>query len=216
MIQPVVIPIPQGHYPTHMPQQMRPMPPQFQPHPPQYQPQPQFPQPVHRFHPMEQMRPPMPPQQQQQQQQQPEFPPSSILQHIAQQIIAQKIMEGQKASEESGQEQQEDQRIPLPEEVLTQLNRLPNRDVIVAVSEPEQDGGEQPQQEIRVVQEQRQSPHEMNGRQTYGRGMMVPVAMIAQQQQPQREQQPTTAQEPQAAATEEARPHCKMKKCLLS
>ncbi|KAJ8919675.1 hypothetical protein NQ315_006203 [Exocentrus adspersus] len=167
--------------------------------------------------------------------QQSEFPPNPILQHIVQQIIAQKILESEKAREEQQQQQQQpqaqmqelhpvvdirpqhrfqapqpavEQRIPIPEEVLTQLNRLPNRDVIVAVSDPEADSeSEEDSQEVRYMQEQRQNAVEMNGRQAYARGIPVhiPVQMMTQEQEqvPQQEQE----QEPQAVASEEPRPH---------
>ncbi|KAJ8943791.1 hypothetical protein NQ318_012436 [Aromia moschata] len=90
------------------------------------------------------------------------------------------------------------QRIPIPEEVLSQLNRLPNRDVIVAVSEPESDENSQ---EMRFVQEPRQTASEMNGRQTYARGLPIhiPVSMMPQETEQE--------QEPQAVASEEPRPH---------
>ena len=57
-------------------------------------------------------------------------------------------------------------RIPIPEEILSQINRLPNRDVILAVQEqdPEEQSGD-----VNVVQQQRESAQEMNGRQVYGR-----------------------------------------------
>lgn len=249
MIQPVMIPIPHSPFQTHMPQQMQPI--------VQQQQQPQgFPMrpPMNHMHPMETMRPPMPPMMQPQVQIQPqpqpqpqpqqnEFPPNPILHHIVQQIIAQKIMETEKAREEQQQQQQHpqqqqqqpqpqpqphiqemqtiidprpqhrfqvpqpmvEQRFPIPEEVLTQLNRLPNRDVIVAVSEPE---SEENSQEVRFVQEQRQNAAEMNGRQAYARGIPVhiPVQMMTQDQE--QEQEPE--QEPQAVASEEPRPHCKL------
>ncbi|CAH2010107.1 unnamed protein product [Acanthoscelides obtectus] len=292
MIQPVMIPIPATSYQTHMPQRMVP--------PPMVQRAPMR-GPV--VHPMEAMRPPMPPviqasiqmQEQPQAQQQPEFPPNPILHHIVQQIIAQKIMESQRAREEQMRQQQMQQmemqraqeiqraqmihrqmqeqqmreqaqqeqmeqeqriphrfdmppqaqvvqRIPIPEEVLTQLNRLPNRDVIVAVSsaegsssaeqepqqtqqpqqqqtqpQPEQETVQPPQQfqvqqEIRFVQEPRQSAVEMNGRQAYARAMPVdiPVAMMPQEQQePQQDQQEQQSEQTVAIVpdSEEARPH---------
>lgn len=232
MIQPVMIPIPHSHFPTHMPQQMQPI-------APQQQQQPQQPQ-MQIIHPMEQMRPPMPPMMQpvpQVQQAQSQMPPNPIIQHIIQQIIAQKIMESQRAQEEMQRGQDEESRpemeprvpqrvqvpegtycvikqshiikhaflgmvgrLPIPEEVLTQLNRLPNREGIVVVSEQEP---EENPQEVHMVQHQRTSPDEMNGRQTYARGLPVniPVPMMQQEQQ--------DAQEQQASASEESRPHCK-------
>ncbi|KAG5900432.1 hypothetical protein JTB14_029318 [Gonioctena quinquepunctata] len=272
MIQPVMIPIPQTPFRTHMPQQMRPMvqnvpeqmrqpmrPPMYQMEnlrppmvqqmmPPMFQQQaqqqvqpmfaqrmvpPQVPQQVQQYPRVQmqiQLRPQMPPQDQQEQQS--GMPPNPILQHIVQQIIAQKIMESQRAREEQMKEEQAQQqqqpqveveeerphrfhapqvpqipqnlvgqRIPIPEEVLTQLNRLPNRDVIVAVSESDSDAEEAPQ-DIRFVQEQRQGASEMNGRQTLARGLPVdiPIAMMPQEQEPQEHQQ-------EAAASEETRPH---------
>nr|XP_023017225.1 putative uncharacterized protein DDB_G0271606 [Leptinotarsa decemlineata] len=91
------------------------------------------------------------------------------------------------------------QRIPIPEEVLTQLNRLPNRDVIVAVAEND---SEETPQDVRFVQEQRQGATEMNGRQTFARGLPVniPIAMMPQEHESQEQEQ-------QAASSEESRPH---------
>ncbi|CAH0546946.1 unnamed protein product [Brassicogethes aeneus] len=201
MIQPVMIPIPHSHYPTHMPQQMASM-------PQQQQPQIQF------IHPMETMKPPMPPMMQQQNQipQQNQMPPNPVIQHIIQQIIAQKIMESQRAqveqqNQESSQAEVERMpprmqtegmmgRLPIPEEVLSQLNRLPNREGIVVVSEQEPEDNPQ---ELQVIQHQRTSPEGMNGRQTYARGLPVdiPVPMMQQEQE----------QEQKAAPSEETRPH---------
>ncbi|RZC33545.1 transcriptional regulator DEF1, partial [Asbolus verrucosus] len=158
MIQPVMIPIPQTHFPTHMAQQLRPVTQQQQ------------------FHPMETMRPPMPQLVQQEQQSHPL--PNPILHHIAQQIIAQKIMEARQAHEEqqnqevhSNPEQAQKlpiaeemiaERIPVPEEVLTQLNRLPNRNVIVTVSRQEPEEVPQESREMHVdPQEMRVIPQEM-------------------------------------------------------
>ncbi|XP_065162476.1 transcription factor SPT20 homolog [Atheta coriaria] len=199
MIQPVMIPIPPAQFHTHMPMQAQSM------------------------HPMESMRPPMPnpmlmphhPQQPQMQQQaQSQLPPNQILHQIAQQIIAQKLQ--QEAQEEiQNNELRSEQatplhrielqrglgmaRIPIPEEVLTQINRLPNRDVIVAVSH--QDMSEESENpEVRVVQHQRQGAQGITGRQSYARGLPVdiPVPMM---------QQEADEQEPHAQATEEQRPH---------
>ncbi|KAJ3629908.1 hypothetical protein MTP99_014271 [Tenebrio molitor] len=172
MIQPVMIPIPPQQFPTHMAQQLRPTSQQHQPHP------------------METMRPPMPLQMQHEDQNQ--LPPNQILHQIAQEIISQKIMEAQRAREEQNEnvrsnsepnhrfsvpEQAMAQRIPIPEEVLSQLNRLPNRDVIVTVSQQEfEDAPHEPrdiqmhpqemrgvQQEIRVIpQEMASIPQEIN------------------------------------------------------
>ncbi|XP_072394202.1 uncharacterized protein [Diabrotica undecimpunctata] len=243
MIQPVMIPIPQSPFNTHMPQQMAPMaaqrPEQMRPmgapvfhienmRPPMMHQQPPSQMPV---------RPPMQPQiqiqmQPQQPQQQGDFPPNPILQHIVQQIVAQKIMESQKLREQQMREQQQQQqqqqqqkevrpepaqeieerprflqieqigqpingqRLPIPEEVLSQLNRLPNRDVIVAVSETD---SEDAPQEVQYVQEQRQSANEMNGRQTYTRALPInlPVHIAPQDQESQEQEQ----------QQEEIRPH---------
>lgn len=216
MIQPVMIPLVGNSYQTHMPQQMAPQVQQVQP---QQQSVP--------VHPMEALRPPLPVQiLQQQAPQQPQeshLPPSAVLHHIAQQIIAQRIMDAQREQEEAQNtnelqqpevEQQPqpqhymipdgmvEQRIPIPEEILSQINRLPpGRGGMIVVSE--QDSEEVPQQEMRIVQQPRQSASEMNGRQAYARGIPIPVP-IMQQQETQQE-----VQEPQAVASEEARPHCK-------
>jgi len=227
MIQPVVIPYgPVSPFQTHMPQQMRPQMPQQQ----------AMPMP----HPMETLRPPMPepmvhhqPQPQSQSQSGPSFPPNPFIQHIAQQIINQRIrMEMQRAQEEAQRAAQEEasqreevqvshevpqaeieqrripgaevvmaQRIPIPEEVLRQINRLPNHEVIVSVSE--QESVEAPQ-ELRIIQHPRQSAQEMNGRQTYARGLPVhiPVPMMQQQESQEQPEQPQAV-----AASEELRPH---------
>jgi hypothetical protein len=241
MIQPIMIPIPQTSFQTHMPQQMAPIPQQrpeqFRPFiqieslrppmPPMRPPMPPMRPPMPHMMPQQQsqdqmqMRPPMRPQiqiQVQPQQPQPaEFPPNQILQHIVRQIVAQKIMESQKLREQQMKEQQQQQtpleinqevderprfvqieqigqpvggqRFPIPEEILTQLNRLPNRDVIVAV--PENDSEEpEPQQDVQYVQEQRQSATEMNGRQTFTRTLpMIPVSMTQDQESAEPEQQ---------------------------
>lgn len=93
------------------------------------------------------------------------------------------------------------QRLPIPEEVLRQINRLPNHEVIVSV---EQEPASEEQQ-VRIIQHPRQSAQEMNGRQTYARAM--PVHIPVQMMEPRAERAET--QEPQAAeATDEMRPHC--------
>ncbi|XP_017781141.1 PREDICTED: adenylate cyclase, terminal-differentiation specific [Nicrophorus vespilloides] len=197
MIQPVMIPLPAAQFHTHMPMQQKPM------------------------HPMETMRPPMPipmmqqqHQQQHEQQQQPQpqgqLPPNQILHHIAQQIIAQKLQqEAQRAQEEvqtnevrpDADQQSNEQRIqiqqrlarlPIPEEILSQLDRLPNRDVIV-VSHHE---SEETPQDMRLMQHQRDSAQGMNGRQSFARSVMpinIPVPMMRQ--------------EPDVRASEEPREH---------
>lgn len=168
---------------------------------------------------------PQQPQQQQQQQQQSDNTPNPIIQHIIQQIIAQKIMESQKASQENQPqetrpealqprvgvpERERPDRFPIPEEVLTQLNRLPNNDrVIVAVSEPESseedsgdDSDEAPEMRMQAPEQRQQPPTmELNNREAYMRRLPVniPVNMM-QQQVPEQE-------EPQAVASEEVRPH---------
>ncbi|XP_060521152.1 serine/threonine-protein kinase Wnk [Cylas formicarius] len=166
------------------------------------------------------------------QSQQGDVPPNPIIHHIIQQIIAQKIAESQRAEQDNQvQESREDDyepqpqrevpenmmahRIPIPEEILTQLNRLPNNDrVIVAVSENDSseddssssssssDDSSQDSQEMQLVQEPRQTASEMNGRQAYARRLPVsiPVNMMQQQMHEQ-------DQEPQAVASEDVRPH---------
>ncbi|KAF2901597.1 hypothetical protein ILUMI_04584, partial [Ignelater luminosus] len=218
MIQPVVIPIgPINPFQTHMPQQMRPSVQQ------QAMPMP---------HPMETLRPPMPgPVMSQTSSQSAPVAPNPFIQHIAQQIINQRIrMEMQRAHEEAQRAAQEEasqreevsnevpqaeiehrripgaevvmaQRIPIPEEILRQINRLPNHEVIVSVSEQEP---EEAPQELRIIQHPRQSAQEMNGRQTYARGLPVhiPVPMMQQQEMPQEHQEHVAA-----ATSEELRPH---------
>lgn len=173
---------------------------------------------------VEQQRPPMfiprqiqihvEPQQPQQQQQQPDAAPNPIIRHIIEQIIAQKIMDAQKANQENQQQSNVDQEVegprpiairpfpervmpngfpPLPEEVLTKLKQLPSNDgVIVAVSEPES-SEEESGEESDESQEMARKP--------YMRSMPIniPVNMM-QQQVPDQE-------EPQAVASEETRPH---------
>lgn len=200
-----MMPIPQTGFLTHMPQQA-----------PQMPQQPQF----QNINPSIVMKPPMPqpmPQQEQQQiRSENPFIPNPILHQIAQQIIAQKIMESQRNRQE--------QRIPIPEEVLSQINRLPNRDVIVAVQavpdtqDTQQESFAQemrvPSQDIRMVpQEMREMPQEVNllqrqtnsgeqnERQTYAREFPVrrmPIQIIPQE-----------SEEPQVAAAQEPRLHGK-------
>ncbi|KAK9881482.1 hypothetical protein WA026_016366 [Henosepilachna vigintioctopunctata] len=158
-----------------------------------------------------------------------EFPPNPVLRQIAQHIIAQKIMEAQRQREEQHNQEQARQeevpseerimrfpvsdnmvahRIPIPEAVLNHLNSLSaNREVIVAVAEQPSSEEQQTEeihdekpQEVRVVQEPRTNPSEMNGRQTYGRAMPID---IPEQMMKQEEEQ----QEPEAQATEGMRPH---------
>lgn len=148
--------------------------------------------------------------------------PNPLVQHIAQQIIAQHEMAAAAAAS-NNQHHEVPQphvvqqiphakmpmpdarmhmpealmthRLPVPEEILTQINRLPNQDVIVSVSEHEAE--EIPQEDIRIVQHARENAQEMNGRQGYARGLPVhiPVPMMQQIQQiPQQQEQ-------------EARPH---------
>ena len=195
MIQPVMIPLVGNHYATHMPQQAQTMPPQRP------------------MHPMEAMRPPM---MQQEAPQDVPFPPLNVLHQIAQQIIAQRLMESQREQEEAqntndlseesqqrpqGQHRFEmrpqmvPQRMPIPEEVLTQINRLPNRDMIV-VQEQEQ---EEPQHEVRIVEQSRPNVPEYKARaQEYARGLPVQISVPMMQQEPQEQQE---------AASEETRPH---------
>ncbi|CAG9858547.1 unnamed protein product [Phyllotreta striolata] len=81
------------------------------------------------------------------------------------------------------------QKLPIPEEVLAQLHRLPlplpNRVAIVAMSEG--DSEESTPQDVQFVQEQRQSANEMNGRQMYARGipLSLPVGVTPQEAEPQ-------------------------------
>lgn len=223
MIQPMVIPIgPINPFQTHMQQQMRPMQQQQQ-------------QQMHNMpYPMESLRPPMPdPVMPQNGPQQGAAPPNAFIQHLAQQIINQRIrMEMQRAHEEAAQRAQDEasqreevqvsnevpqaeidhrripgaevmmaQRIPIPEEVLRQINRLPNHEVIVSVSE---ESDEAPQ-ELRIIQHPRQSAQEMNGRQTYARGLPVHIPVPMMQQQVQ--QEPQEQQHVPIASSEEMRPH---------
>lgn len=107
-------------------------------------------------------------------------------------------------------------RMSIPQAVLNQLSRLSsNRDVIVAVAEQPSNEEQQSQegqmniiqeqrpQEIRVIQEPRSSPSQMNGRQTYARAMPIDIP------EPMMKQEQEQDQEPEAQATEELRPHCK-------
>lgn len=125
MIQPVMIPIPQSHFPTHMAQQMKPV------------------MQMQHIHPMETLRPPTPPAPQEDEQ----FPPIQILRQIAHDIIAQGAMEVQQKQQKSAssheqapqftiQDRQPLQEIPIPVEILSQLSRLPNQNIIVSVSRP--------------------------------------------------------------------------------
>ncbi|KAF5288275.1 hypothetical protein FQA39_LY04043 [Lamprigera yunnana] len=228
MIQPVVIPYgPPTHFQTHMPQQMRPMP----PHPMETL-RPPMPGPM-----MIQAQQQQQQQQQQPSPMQPErvqAPPNPFIQQIAQQLINQRIrMEMQRAQEEAraaaaadsaqrDESQSSDemrqqsvevrrmpeivmaQKLPIPDEVLRQINRLPNHDVIVSVSE---ESDETPQ-ELRFLQQPRQSAQEMNGRQTYARGIPVhiPVPMIQAQEvnEQQTQQIPVVDAD---ASSDEMRPH---------
>ncbi|CAG9767828.1 unnamed protein product [Ceutorhynchus assimilis] len=157
------------------------------------------------------------PQQQPQQQQQPDNSPNPIIQHIIQQIITQKIMEAREKNpqppvfqvpqERAQQMPQVAQRMPpnfpLPEEVLTQLNRLPHNDrVIVAVHEPESSEEDSSDESSDESQEMQQTPAPDNNRQEYVRRLPVniPVNMM-QQQVPEQEETQT------AASEEETRPH---------
>lgn len=117
---------------------------------------------------------------------------------IRQQEIAQRqqeIAQSQHEEEHRVPEVVMAHRIPLPEEILSQVNRLPHQDVVVSVSEHEAE--EVPQEDVRVVQHQRESAQEINGRQSYARGLPVhiPVPLMQQMQSSQPE--------------ESARPHCK-------
>ncbi|XP_050312383.1 uncharacterized protein LOC126747661 [Anthonomus grandis grandis] len=258
MIQPVMIPIPQTAFRTHMPQQM----------PPQEQPRFQF-RPQQQVHPMEAMRPPMPPmrppmepfrppmemrpfesqqpmdvqriiairqnfqpqqeqrseeveqpqrnplmfipqrvqihveaQQPPQPQEQADSSPNPLIQNIIRHIIAQKIAEAQKPQ----QEPEQPRSFPLPEEVLTQLNRLPSQNrVIVAVSEPdsseEESDSESGESQDMTEQKPEQQPQMMiqnDNRQAYMRRLPVNIPVNMMQQQPQ-EQEP--------AQNDEHRPH---------
>lgn len=228
MVQPVVIPYgPATPFHTHMPQQM---PPQMRPQmPPQMRPQ--MPHPMETLRPpmidaiMSQSQEQSQPEAQAQ-----IFPvPNPFIQQIAQQLINQRIrMEIQRAQEEAHRASQEEvqrenqnsneaqmrpemevrqmpevvmaQKIPIPDEVLRQINRLPNHDVIVSVSEE----SEENQPEVRFIQQPRQNAQEMNGRQTYARGMPVHIPVPMMQSQEQQESQQDAAA---AATSEEMRPH---------
>ncbi|KAK9743527.1 hypothetical protein QE152_g8546 [Popillia japonica] len=211
MIQPIMIPIPHTNFQTHMPMQMQPqMIPNRMPLPQQQQQHQQQSMPPH---PMETMRPPMPmpmmPQQQQSQQtqQQPEPELPEIIHRIAQQFIAQRIQMEQAAKNEdenqsnevnqSDEEQPQEghqfnqpefmmaQRLPIPEEILSQINRLPNSDVIVAVG---QDQDEQNQEQQPEMQHQNDDTgNTMNVRIGYGRQLPenVPLRMVQIQPEPQ-------------------------------
>lgn len=224
MIQPIMIPIPHTNFQTHMPMQIQPqmmpntIPNNIPNRMPMQQQQPPMPP-----HPMETMRPPMPvpmmPQQQQQQQQQsePEFPPVQMLHRIAQHIIAQRIQMEQAKNEEDNQSnevnQSEDdsqqegqrynqpefmmaQRLPIPEEVLSQINRLPNSDVIVTLSG--QDHDEQAQEQPEMHQQADGNDNTMNVRIGYGRQLPEDVPLRMLQVQPEAQ-----------AVSDEMRPHCK-------
>lgn len=165
MIQPVMIPILQTHFPTHMAQQLRPVPQQHQ-------------QP----YPMDSLRPPMPPQVQQPEENN-QLPPNQVLHQIAQEIIAQRIMEAQRAREEQQNQEmrsnpEQMQKLPIPEEVLSQLNRLPNRDVIITVSQ-EFDDAQEPQGQVEQMRGVKALPQEMNAPQQ----MMVQVPEMRQDTQ---------------------------------
>lgn len=134
-----------------------------------------------------------------------QMPPNPLIHHIIQQIINERL-QAEKQNEMSHETNDIQNtpaqyqmppnmdKLPIPEEVLSQINRLPNsRGVIVAVSEQEP---EEAPEEIRLVQ-QRQNIQDMEGKQMYSREMMnaAPYQMIQEEQQ--------------AAASEESRPHCK-------
>lgn len=132
-----------------------------------------------------------------------DLPPVSVLRHIAQQIMLRKEQE-QRQNEEQNmahktvihpvQENGIPQRIPIPEALLSQLDKLPQSrgGVVIALTQDNQ-RDQQPAGEIRMVQLQRQGPQEMNGRQTYARGLShvnIPVPMMQHYQQPQENTQP--------------------------
>ncbi|KRT86305.1 hypothetical protein AMK59_2824 [Oryctes borbonicus] len=180
------------------------------------------------MHPMETMRPPMPmsmmPPQQQQPPQEPEFPPVQMLHRIAQQIIAQRLQMEQAAKNQDDSQSNEvnqsdedqpqegqhfDQPefmmargLPIPEEVLSQINRLPNSDVIVAVGQDHDEQNQEQQHEMQQHEMQQQvdnNEHPVNIRIGYGRQLPelhenIPLRMV----QIQPESQP---------ATDEMRPH---------
>lgn len=187
------------------------------------------PQQVHiRFEPQQPQQP--------QQQQDSDTSPNPLIQHIIQQIIAQKIMDIRKAQEQEQQQVQETRErnfepprmmnvpnvperpvphpmIPIPEEVLSHLNRLPNNErVIVAVSEPdsseedsssssdESSASQSASQETAPQQAQEQKPQdpEMVGREAYIRRLPVNIPVNMMQEQDQ---------ESQGSAAEETRPH---------
>lgn len=219
MIHPVVIPYgPPTHFQTHMPQQMRPMHPMETMRPP-------MPSPI-----MSQM------QQQQQPEihvERVQPLPNPFIQQIAQQLINQRIrMEMQRAQEEAqraavAHNEQRDEtlnsnelrqqpnvemrqmpeivmahKLPIPDEVLRQINRMPNHDVIVSVSEE----SEETPQDVRFVQQPRESAEEMNGRQGYARGIPVHIPVPMMQSQESHDSQQISASSV-SSSNEEMRPH---------
>lgn len=133
-----------------------------------------------------------------------QIPRNPLIHHIIQQIINERI-QAEKQNEMSHETNDIQNipaqyqmppnmdKLPIPEEVLSQINRLPNsRGVIVAVSEQEP---EEAPEEIRLVQ-QRQNMPDMEGKQMYAREMMNAAPYQIQEEQ-------------QATASEESRPHCK-------
>jgi len=192
MIQPVMVPLPAAQFNTHMP--MRQMPPPRENF--NYNPQPRR----EYIHPMEQMRPPLPPARSE------NDIPNPILHHIAQQIIAAKLREEAEANNRMPMQGTtplqrinpmpsnalpESQRfnpgrLPIPEEVLNQINRMSgNKDGnnVLIVSEESGSGDDTGSSDndqmdqiqsigLRLIQQQRDSAQVPGGRQAFARGMM--------------------------------------------
>lgn len=230
MVQPIIVPLGGSMGPIqfhggnlqHAPPQMRPQLPQMRP---QMEPisahtiiMEQLPQsqrppvPVqHNMSPQSKQMPPqmMPPQMQH---------PNPLMQHIAQQIVAQHEQEMAAAAASARQQQimqhqqqqhQQPHEMPqhimheishhqmpedrvhqisnngiqdiasrfrtTPEEILSQINRLPNPEQVISVSVTEHDAEEIPNEHMRLVQHPRESAQEMNGRQSFARGLSLPV-----------------------------------------
>lgn len=188
MIHPILIPIPPQQFHSHMPQQM---PPAFG-----------FQQ---RFRPMENMYPPM--QEQTNEDRVQNFPPNPIIQHIIQHIIAQKLqseaMKYQEVPQDISQqpamepqmqyppnrnyEMMRNVKLPIPEEILQQVDRLPhNGGVIIAVSEQEPKG----------QQEMQNTPQESNQNDANFKPMPIQFAMMPES--PVQDNSQFSEQEPKA------------------
>ncbi|KAF5280540.1 hypothetical protein FQR65_LT00291 [Abscondita terminalis] len=220
---------PPTHFQTHMPQQMRPMENMRPIHPMENMRSMERMRPIHPMETMRPPMPGPIMQQQQQPQiqvEQVQAVPNPFIQQIVQQLIHQRIrMEMLRAQEEamraSSSEQREDSqnsnevreqpeapqmpqivmahKLPIPDEVLRQINRMPNHEVIVSVSEESE---ETPQ---RYGQQPRESSEEMNPRQGFARGIPVhiPVPMMQSQESSDSPQVSSAA----SNSNEEIRPH---------